>query len=62
MVVDWWCYCTVAVVCIIGWEWHDWDCLPNNLFLPLLKLKENGYDPFSNKSDGSLSCIDMKCS
>lgn len=44
-----------------GWEWHDWHCLPNNLFLPLMKLKESGYDPFNNKSDYSLKCINMNC-
>jgi len=50
----------LTVLCTAGWEWHDWDCLPSNLFLPLLKLKETGYDPFK-KNDCRFSCIDMNC-
>jgi len=49
------------MLCTVGWEWHDWDKLPNNLFPPLLKLKESGYNPFHNTHDCSFGCIDMNC-
>ena len=54
-------YGTTEMLCIVGWEWHDWDHLPDNLFPPLLKLKKSGYNPFNKQSDYSLSCIDMNC-
>jgi len=49
------------MLCTVGWEWHDWDKLPNNLFPPLMKLKESGYNPFHNTHDCSFGCIDMNC-
>ncbi|MFC1647934.1 NUDIX hydrolase [Nanoarchaeota archaeon] len=29
-----------------GWEWFDWDDLPEPLFSPVKKLIELGFDPF----------------
>jgi len=49
------------LLCVAGWEWHDWNRLPNNLFPPLLKLKESGYDPFRNKTDCNICCVNMNC-
>lgn len=30
-----------------GWDWYDWDNLPNPLFGPLEKMVKAGFDPFS---------------
>ncbi|CAK7326489.1 unnamed protein product [Dovyalis caffra] len=29
-----------------GWDWYDWDNLPNPLFLPLDKMVKSGFNPF----------------
>ncbi|KAJ4835168.1 Nudix (Nucleoside diphosphate linked moiety X)-type motif 1 [Turnera subulata] len=29
-----------------GWDWYDWDDLPNPLFWPLEKMVRSGFSPF----------------
>lgn len=29
-----------------GWDWYDWDNLPNPLFWPLEKMVKSGFNPF----------------
>ncbi|XP_038875644.1 nudix hydrolase 1-like [Benincasa hispida] len=29
-----------------GWDWYDWDHLPNPLFWPLEKMVKSGFNPF----------------
>ncbi|XP_020207845.1 nudix hydrolase 1 [Cajanus cajan] len=31
-----------------GWDWYEWDHLPQPLFGPLEKMVKGGYDPFSS--------------
>lgn len=30
------------------WEWFSWDTLPRPLFYPLLKLKDQNFNPFTS--------------
>ncbi|KGN51546.1 nudix hydrolase 1 [Cucumis sativus] len=29
-----------------GWDWYDWDHLPNPLFWPMKKMIRSGFNPF----------------
>lgn len=29
-----------------GWDWYDWDHLPNPLFWPMEKMVRSGFNPF----------------
>ncbi|XP_010681389.2 nudix hydrolase 1 [Beta vulgaris subsp. vulgaris] len=31
-----------------GWDWYDWDNLPQPLFWPLEKMVNDGFNPFSS--------------
>jgi 8-oxo-dGTP diphosphatase len=31
-----------------GWDWFDWDEMPEPLFLPIVNLKKQNYNPFRN--------------
>ncbi|XP_021851617.2 nudix hydrolase 1 [Spinacia oleracea] len=31
-----------------GWDWYDWDILPQPLFSPLEKMVHSGFNPFPN--------------
>lgn len=31
-----------------GWDWYDWDNLPQPLFWPLEKMVHSGFNPFPN--------------
>ncbi|MBU0596836.1 NUDIX domain-containing protein [Patescibacteria group bacterium] len=28
------------------WEWFDWNNMPESLFLPIINLRKQGYNPF----------------
>ncbi|MGY0219923.1 nucleotide triphosphate diphosphatase NUDT15 [Endozoicomonadaceae bacterium StTr2] len=30
----------------LEWLWHDWNALPEPLFLPVINLKQQNYSPF----------------
>ncbi|KAL5078599.1 hypothetical protein RYX36_007020 [Vicia faba] len=30
-----------------GWDWYEWENLPNPLFWPLEKMLKGGFDPFA---------------
>lgn len=32
----------------LEWKWFDWNALPHPLFLPIVHLRELGFDPFSD--------------
>ena len=32
-----------------GWAWFSWNELPEPLFLPILNLKKQGFDPFGKR-------------
>ncbi|MBT6253624.1 NUDIX domain-containing protein [Candidatus Uhrbacteria bacterium] len=33
----------------LGWEWHEWDNLPDPVFLPIENLKIQGYHPIESQ-------------
>ncbi len=34
----------------VGWDWYEWDKLPEPYFLPVKQLLDTGYNPFYNES------------
>ncbi|XWS64373.1 hypothetical protein CRYUN_Cryun06bG0180600 [Craigia yunnanensis] len=39
-----------------GWDWYDWDKLPQPLFWPLEKMVRSGFNPFPSQSHQLDSC------
>ncbi|XVF42973.1 hypothetical protein PTKIN_Ptkin02bG0003000 [Pterospermum kingtungense] len=39
-----------------GWDWYDWNNLPQPLFWPLEKMVRSGFNPFPSQSHSPESC------